>query len=59
MERKPQLENLMAREHLIEDIESIVEEWWHETYETQYNSEMESLIRSLCDSVCKHFPATN
>ena len=48
---------LTAREQLMEDIDSIVEEWWTDTYETERRSEMESLIRSLCDAVCTNFPA--
>ena len=50
------LDMLTAREQLMEDIDCIVEEWWIDTYESSYNSEMESLIRSLCDAVCENFP---
>ena len=51
------LEMLMSREQLMEDIDSIVDEFFTDTYEGQYPEERDELTRMLCDAVCKHFPA--
>ena len=48
----PHLEMLMQREQLMEDIDSIVEDFC--PFGTEGNSE---LVRVLCDAVCKNFPA--
>lgn len=48
-EFKPHLEYLAAREQLMEDISAIVEEW-------DSRESPDSLISTLCDAVCKHFP---
>ena len=51
MTRSPDLEMLMAREQLMEDIESIVD-----NFDWSFNG-TETLVARLCDAVCKHFPA--
>jgi hypothetical protein len=48
MEHKPHLDMLMAREQLMEDIDSIVE--------SQCGKGSEELVALLCDAVCRHFP---
>lgn len=50
----PQLEMLMQREQLMEDIDAIVEE--HSYYSNMSAEKAEDLIRVLCDAVCKNFP---
>ena len=52
-----QLEMLTAREQLMEDIDSIVDGFFIDTYEGQYPEERDELTRMLCDAVCKNFPA--
>ena len=51
-DKKPNLEMLMAREQLMEDIDCIVS--------AQYglgNEELaDEMIKLLCDAVCKNFP---
>ena len=47
----PNLEMLMQREQLMEDIDAIVEDFC--PFGTEGNSE---LVRVLCDAVCKNFP---
>jgi len=49
---EPDLEMLTAREQLMEDIDSIVDEYFQE-YGIEYDPE---LVKVLCDSVCKNFP---
>lgn len=50
MEHKPHLDNLMAREQLMEDIDSIIESnFAHVDYK-------DDVTKQLCDAVCKHFP---
>ena len=51
-----QLEMLTAREQLMEDIDSIVDGFFIDTYEGQYPEERDELTRMLCDAVCKNFP---
>ena len=48
----PNLEMLMQREQLMEDIESIIESKYGHTAD-----DAEDLIVMLCDAVCKNFPA--
>ena len=49
MEHKPHLEMLMAREQLMEDIDSIMESnFGHVDYK-------EDVTKQLCDAVCRHF----
>ncbi len=49
------LEMLMQREQLMEDIDAIVEE--HSYYSNMSAEKAEDLIRVLCDAVCRNFPA--
>lgn len=51
------LEMLSAREQLMSDIECIIESFFWDTWEDEYNEEMEKLVRTLCDAVCTNFPA--
>ena len=51
------LEMLTAREQLMEDIDSIIDGWWVDTFEDEHSEEKEYLTRILCDAVCKNFPA--
>ena len=53
----PQLEMLMQREQLMEDIDSIIDGFFNDTYEGQYPEERDDLVRILCDAVCRNFPA--
>ena len=55
-DKNPNLEMLMAREQLMEDIDCIISEFFNDTYEGQYPEECDELIRTLCDAVCKNFP---
>jgi len=50
------LEMLTAREQLMEDIDSIIDGWWVDTFEDEHSEEKEHLTRILCDAVCKNFP---
>ena len=50
-------EMLTAREQLMWDIDGIVEEFFISTWGNEYEEDMEDLIKTLCDSVCKNFPA--
>ena len=52
-----QLEMLTQREQLMWDIDGIVEEFFVSTWGDEYGEDMEQLIRVLCDTVCKNFPA--
>ena len=53
-----QLDMLMAREQLMEDIDSIVDSFWYATWtEGQFLEDRDDLTRKLCDAVCTHFPA--
>ena len=47
------LEMLMSREQLMEDIDSIVSEYFGEIYDSKIDEE---LVRTLCDAVCRNFP---
>ena len=53
----PHLEMLMQREQLMEDIDSIIDGFFNDTYEGQYPEERDDLVRILCDAVCRNFPA--
>ena len=44
------LEMLMTREQLMEDIDAIVDCFDRDTESN------DTLVRRLCDAVCKHFP---
>ena len=50
------LEMLTQREQLMEDIDSIIDGWWVDTFEDEHSEEKEYLTRILCDAVCKNFP---
>ena len=55
MQTMNNLEMLTAREQLMWDIDGIVEEFACNNNISE--DDMEDLIRVLCDSVCKNFPA--
>jgi hypothetical protein len=52
-----QIEMLTRREQLMEDIDSIIDGWWVDTFEDEHSEEKEYLTRILCDAVCKNFPS--
>ena len=51
-----QQELLTQREQLMWDIDGIVEEWICNIVPDINEDNMEDLIKTLCDSVCKNFP---
>lgn len=51
----PHLEMLTQREQLMEDIDSICDDFFYSNYNGDV-SEAEELVRMLCDAVCKNFP---
>ena len=59
---EPDLEMLMQREQLMEDIDSIVESIssvYTDDHDIEWNTievSHEELTRMLCDAVCKNFP---
>jgi len=53
----PQLEMLMQREQLMEDIDGIVEDWCYSSLPEVNEANMEDLVKVLCDAVCNNFPA--
>ena len=53
--KKVYLEQLTAREQLMEDIDAIIDGFFNDTYEAQYPEERDDLIRILCDAVCKNW----
>ena len=48
-----QLEMLMQREQLMEDIDCIIEEYFQEYGITN----VPELVKILCDAVCRNFPS--
>jgi hypothetical protein len=50
-----QLKMLSQREQLMEDIDSICDDFFYSNYNGDI-SEAEELVRILCDAVCKNFP---
>ena len=56
---------LTAREQLMEDIDSIIDEYFtddvfmrfEEFGETEFRCHPDQLTRILCDAVCKNFPS--
>ena len=57
-----QLEMLTQREQLMEDIDAIVDEFTFDLPidDIQERSQLaEDLTRTLCDAVCKNFPAVS
>ena len=53
------LEMLTAREQLMEDIDCIMESKFSEVFPhtEDYQELRDELIETLCDAVCKNFPA--
>ena len=49
------MQMLMQREQLMEDIDSICDDFFYEKYNGDI-AERDELIRTLCDAVCKNFP---
>ena len=49
------LEMLSQRENLMENIESVVDDFFYENYNGD-TAERDKLTRIICDAVCKHFP---
>ncbi len=47
---------LTQREQLMEDIDSIVDSFFADTWGDEYQSDRDELTRVLCDAVCKNFP---
>ena len=61
MKHKPHLDMLMAREQLMEDIDSILSEWVETNTDcfSEFSNNADAkddLVRTLCDAICKHFP---
>ena len=54
-DKNTNLEMLMAREQLMEDIDAICDDFFYEKYNGDI-AERDELIRILCDAVCKNFP---
>ncbi len=53
------LEMLMQRKQLMEDIDSIIESYQSdENFDINDCDDRDDLIRVLCDTVCRNFPAT-
>ena len=50
-----QMDTLKQREQLMEDIDSICDDFFYSNYNGDI-SEAEELVRILCDAVCKNFP---
>ena len=50
-----QLEMLTQREQLMEDIDSICDEFFCQNFPNS-QEQFEELTRVLCDAVCKNFP---
>ena len=55
-DKNPNLEMLMQREQLMEDIECIVEERILSQFGSEFGDVSDDIIRVLCDAVCKIFP---
>ena len=51
------LEMLSAREQLMEDIDSIIEGFFYDTWSDEYDDDKNELVRVICDAVCNNFPA--
>ena len=50
-----QMDTLKQREQLMEDIDSICDDFFYSNYNGDV-SEAEELVRMLCDAVCKNYP---
>ena len=55
-DKNTNLEMLMQREQLMEDIECIVEERILSQFGSEFGDVSDDIIRVLCDAVCKNFP---
>ena len=55
-DKNTNLEMLMAREQLMEDIECIVEERILSQFGSEFGDVSDDIVRVLCDAVCKNFP---
>ena len=55
LEMNNQLEMLSQREQLMEDIDSICDDFFYSNYNGDI-SEAEELVRILCDAINKNFP---
>ena len=53
------LEMLTQREQLMEDIDTLVEDWYYSVIDPDDSSEAEKedLIHVLCEAVCRNFPS--
>ena len=51
------LEMLSQREQLMEDIDCIISEFFNDTRGDYDEAECNQLIQTVCDAVCKNFPA--
>ena len=51
------LEMLTQREQLMEDIDCIITSFFDDTWGDYDDADCNQLIATLCDSVCKNFPA--
>tara|TARA_B100000214_G_scaffold341142_1_gene288074 strand:+ start:395 stop:571 length:177 start_codon:yes stop_codon:yes gene_type:complete len=56
MQTMNNLQMLTQREQLMEDIDSIVDSFFADTWGDEYQSDRDELTRVLCDAVCKNFP---
>ena len=60
----PRLEQMIAREQLMEDIDSIVDEYFQSQITecgdlgeiSNFQEARDCLIKELCDAVCKNYP---
>lgn len=50
-------EMLTAREQLMEDIDCIISEFFNDTWGDYDEAECNQLIETICDAVCRNFPA--
>ena len=48
---------ILQREQLMEDIDCIISGFFNDTWEDYDEGECNSLIKILCDAVCKNFPS--
>ena len=51
------LEMLSQREQLMEDIDCIISEFFNDTWGDYDEAECNQLIQTVCDAVCRNFPA--
>ena len=55
------LEMLTQREQLMEDIDTLVEDWYYSVIDPDgwNEAEKDDLIHVLCEAVCRNFPVEN